>query len=714
MCDIYWSFFFFFLKKKSVFDSMGRQKKQARRGVTYKLVQLPRGDDDIVFDEEEERTEFVVTSADTDPVKTELVPEAALRSHTYHVERANVRRNQFSSSPRKCAAEENHWNNEGEREEEEMEKWEREGRSTKVMKKDEMEEREGEWESAKQDDGRGMIKGKTYDSDGLQDGNVFGCPVDTHPSGRRSKDPNLESTHPGRKEDNDILTGEEDEEDEPLFENAVEGGVTDDFLRQLVLGTERRGRGGGGECHHHHHPFSLSPDDEERYSEGDWDEGMGEEYDEEEWGVEEDDEMDWDAAPLDEEGEGEKREQKMPPGMDGEVWRLLSEEEREGILLADPFHSIQRKMGARGDSFLPSPPTHSHPMRSEKHYPRHETRSRLIDRQFTEMLHEFHVDSAINDVDNVNDPRTQGPLSVHQYLPALQEFVAERAGLNFETAELAKNKGLMQQLRLLQHREGAFGIDFRDGGIYMPSVRSQKQTNFAESFADETEAIRAAAAARVKKTKHVLSTRKEELSSHVLSIAGQESVSDPIVLHETSADRSEMIHIDTDHHNTMPENAGFEVVTLRPREKGKRQDCETVLSTYSAYYNQPNVIRPSTSRSRLTNAPAVLTENGQSSKDVAKSRCYPNSIDSCSSGSAVAPTPMKSDHYSPLELASQLEQVEAGSKEERNLRKKIFKAQQRQRRQEKSDLKKAYKNVESEELKRISMSTNAKKTVHFS
>lgn len=674
---------------------MGRQKKQARKGVTYKLVQLPREDDDDVFGGEEERTEFVVTSAETDPVETALVPEAELRGHMYHDERANVRRNQFTSS-KNCTAAENYWDSVEGVEEKSMEEWEQEGRSMKVMKKDEMEERDGEGDSKKQGDKRGLTKGKAYGSDEMHSGNAFGCPPDTHPSGRRSKDNEVENSLPGKKEDDIPMNGEEDEEDDPLFENAVEGGVTDDFLRQLVLGTERRGGGGGGE-RHHHRPFSLSPDGEEMYSEGDWEEGMGEEYDEEEWGEEEEDgEMDWDEGWVDGEGEGEKREQKMPPGMDGEVWRLLSEEEREGILLADPFHSIQRKLGTREDSFLPSHPTHSHPMRSEKHYPRHETRSRLIDRQFTEMMHEFHVDSAVNDVDNTNDPRTQGPLSVNKYLPALQEFVAERAGLNFETAELAKNKGLMQQLRLLQHREGAFDMDVRDGGIYMPAVRSQKQANFAESFAVETEAIRAAAAARAKKMAKGSSARREELS------------------HETSGVGSDMIPIDTEPQTATPDKAGFEIVTLRPREKGKRQDCETVCSTYSTYYNQPNVIRPSTSRSRPTNAAAMVTESDQSRKVIDKSCCRPNSIGSCSSGSTTALTPMESAHSSPSELASQLEQVEAGSKEERNLRRKIFKAQQRQRRQEKSELKKAYKNVESEELKKISMSTTAKKTVHFS
>eukprot|EP00796_Vickermania_ingenoplastis_P000755 gene755-398_t len=509
---------------------MGRRGRGGNKGITYKLVHLPRADEDDP----------------NAPVEVELVPEGELRGHTYQPGRENVRRQLPAGGGNQNDLAE--WADE----------WY------------EGEDEEGNWEE--------------FDEEEEGEGEASAPPP----------------------------AAVEDDED-PLFEDAVEGGVTDDFLRQLVLGT-------GG----------AAP--------------------REEWVEEGDEEGEWEA-----EGGEEEEEEDIP--MDGEVWRLLSEEERAGVLAARRRGTQRRRTAV---------PAHVDPITGHA-FPTHNTTTRAIDRQFTEMMKEFNVDADINDA-YTDNPRTQGPLSVHQYIPALEEFVAERAGMDMETAELAKNKGRLQQLRLMAHREGAFDVDLRDGGVYFPTTQNEKQARFAESFMLETERIRAQAAARVRRARLAQDAEATQLE-------------------EAPA----------------PEEETLVVQRAPARSKADRVDCETVVSTYSTYYNQPNVIRPPASSSGPGKPQHCHPKAGRKGQPQHKSG------NSDSDGDAISPSVGSRAALGPLII----ERPKDETKEEKKQRRQAVKAAQRERRLEKSQLKKAYKMVEAEESRRAATAATARKTVHF-
>lgn len=550
---------------------MGRNKR--RTGITYKLVQLPR--------EEEDEEDDLLVGGEHDvntSARVELVPEHELRAHTYNPERANTRRHY---APRDAGVE--NWADEWYEDEggEEEEDWEE------------------DWEEEEDEEGN--------ENDGNNSRNM--------------------ASRGDVEEDQANKINEDD--DEPLFEDAVEGGVTDDFIRQLVLGT------GGGE------------------------DAEGDGYEDNEM-----EDFDWDEE--DKEG-GELDDEDADLPVDGEVWRLLSEEERAGLMAAHR-RGTQRQRKAI--------PAHVDPT-SGKAYPKHETNTRAIDRQFTEMMKEFNADARINEVDTV-DLRTQGPLSVNKYLPALQEFVSERAGIDLETADLNKNRGLMHQLRILSHREGAFDVDPHEGGVYFPALPSEKQERFAENFMLETEQIREQAMARIRQREAAVARAlkegrtAEELDD--LTAAGAAAVGE--------------------------EEEQYEIVKLPPRAKSQRLDCETVVSTMSTYYNQPNVIRPP-AKTRTHKVIQKVKGGGKHQlSDDDDDSDYDNSHQHTSQKSASAPLI--------------IERVEGETKEEKRLRRQAVKAAQRERRQEKSALKKAYKAVSAEEAAKAAVSSKAKRTVHFS
>lgn len=495
--------------------------------MTYKLVQLPRGDDELV------------------PLQVALVPESEIKSHTYNPERVNTRRNQAVNRDPYANQLQEEWY------------------------EDEMTE---EWEEEEEE--------------------VVAPPAPSN---------------------------QDEEDDEPLFEGAEQGGVTDDFIRQLVLGTG-------------------SPE------------------------FNEEDDAWWD----------EEDENDIP--MSGEIWGLLTEEERAGVIAAKE-RGVNRRRNNIATTYADPVAGFITKQGNTVSYPSHPTHGRAIDRQFAEMMEDFQTDEHINDV-NSTDFRVQGPLTVEQYLPALQEFVAERAGIDLESAELAKNKGLMQQLRLLEHRQGAFDVNPREGGIYFPAIPSQKQERFAESFMEETEKIRAAALYRMRqRAKEAASSTGDQM----IERSGPE---------EDEKDEEE-----------------YTVVALPCREKGERMDCETIVSTYSTYYNQPNIIRPPPSKKSHPSTKAALMNAKKASASTTQKREE--------TPTAIAPLSKekKVDELVGEHISASLSE---GEKNQRKQHKKEVKAAQRQRRQEKSALKQAYKGVEKEEEKKAILASRSSRIMHFS
>ncbi|GET90426.1 hypothetical protein, conserved [Leishmania tarentolae] len=469
---------------------------------------------------------------------------------------------------------------------------------------------------------------------------------------------------------------DEEQEEERLFEDEVECEVTDDFLRQLVFGG---GDGGeGGEC--------------------------------------EEDDSDWDG--LDEE--------------DSEMWRLLTDDEKAAIKAARRRGTARRRRAVDVADGEQRGLSRTHAADGTE-YPTHDTTQRALDRQFTEMMREFDADARLNDA-YIDDPRTHGALPMDKYLTALEEFVANRAGIDVETAEPHKNKGLIQQLKYLSHNAGAFDSDAR--GVYMTTVLPEKQQRFVEEFQKETEGIRRAARMR-------LATRNA--SAAVGSPLDQAAAPAP----------------PPEEHDVTTEEDKEELIVMEVKSRADRLDCETAISAYSTYYNQPNVIqapRRSAHARRMKKAPAFrggceLTdvEAGKNASDrnggastsattvvkgsVIRTGATPSSSGSSNTASSTASSSAKKGGRTVQVTEPMCNADSEGvamangaargvdvvltvrrkdeTKEEKMMRRQAVKAAQRERRQAKSALKNTYKAVESEELRRSATSQLARRTVHF-
>ncbi|RNF06153.1 protein LTV1 [Trypanosoma rangeli] len=303
----------------------------------------------------------------------------------------------------------------------------------------------------------------------------------------------------------------------------------------------------------------------------------------------------------------------------------------------------------------------------ESVYVQHDVTKRGVDRQFARMMREFDVDARLNDA-YTDDPRAHGALEVDQYLRALEEFVVDRAGVDYGTAEPRRNKGLIHQLKNMVLSAGTeMGPS---GELYTTTVLPDRQTRFMEEFQRETEEIRQAALHRM---------QWQKPDGPVENSAGEEG------------------EVGTWPGETEAEDD--EAYVLREvRDKANRLDCETVVSMYSTCFNQPNVIRaPATGRRRKRHGAST-------------------SSPSAAAGGGTKTTPTEEDEETVPELVTQplaFERYKGETREEKKLRQQLAKQVQRERRGKKRELKEAYKNLEADEVKRSKESQAAKKTVHF-
>ncbi|KAF8276030.1 hypothetical protein TcBrA4_0128830 [Trypanosoma cruzi] len=292
-------------------------------------------------------------------------------------------------------------------------------------------------------------------------------------------------------------------------------------------------------------------------------------------------------------------------------------------------------------------------------YVQHDVTKRGLDRQFTQMMREFNVDARLNDA-YTDDPRAHGALGVDQYMRALEEFVVERAGVDYGTAEPRRNKGLIHQL---QNMALSAGTDMSpEGELYTTTVLPDKQARFLEEFQREAEEIRQAARERM---------QRQQLDG-------------PAKNFEDAVQATEQ---DDDDH---------EVYVLREVEdKENRLDCETAVSAYSTYFNQPNVIRaPSPGRRRRRHGDFSAAAATETTKEDGK----------------LEDEDVVSKRGTQL-LA--LARHKGETREEKKMRQQLAKQVQRERRDKKRELKQAYKTLETDEAKRVKESQTAKKTVHF-
>ncbi|RNF25614.1 protein LTV1 [Trypanosoma conorhini] len=290
-------------------------------------------------------------------------------------------------------------------------------------------------------------------------------------------------------------------------------------------------------------------------------------------------------------------------------------------------------------------------------YAQHDVTRRGVDRQFARMMREFDVDARLNDA-YTDDPRAHGALEVNQYLRALEEFVVDRAGVDYGTAEPRRNKGLIHQLKNMALCAGTeMGPS---GELYTTTVLPDKHARFLEEFQREAEGIRQAALQRMQ------GRQADDPAED--STGEEEDEEEAYVLKEV-------------------------------RDKTNRLDCETVVSTYSTYFNQPNVIRaPAAGNRRKRHGASAAASAGTAEKVKSMDEAQEEGEDAVP------------------ELVAQplaLERHKGETKEEKKLRQQLAKQVKRERRGKKRELKQAYKDLETDEAKRSKESQTAKKTVHF-
>ncbi|KAG5474093.1 hypothetical protein CUR178_04204 [Leishmania enriettii] len=642
---------------------MPRIKKPRNKGVTYKLV--PRSYGDANGEDQGplwvSEAEFYRQQQSAAPAEGE---EAAQRQFNLYAVAANAEFNdgRCCRGAKECEGEESGTCDVGEEDAKES-KYENEYHGEEGEYDDEYGEEEGEWADG---DWEGSEEDETAHLPAPEQKTTPAPTSTASPVLACSCSPAAAARPCDENGDGNSLEGQEEDEVEKLFDDEVECEVTDDFLRQLVFGGCD---GDGGEDDN-----DLMRDDE---IDNDWD-GLDEE--------------------------------------DGEMWRLLREDEKAAIKAARRRGTARRRCAVATANGVGGGLSRTHAADGTE-YPTHDTTQRASDRQFTEMMREFDADARLNDA-YTDDPRTHGALPVDNYLAALEEFVASRAGIDVETAEPHRNKGLIQQLKYLSHHVGAFDSDA--GGVYMTTVLPEKQQRFVEEFQKGTEEIRRAACMRMARRNAAMAAAA--LAS-ATSSSDQPAVRSPAPEENSPAEEEE------------------ELLVMEVKSRADRLDCETAVSACSTYYNQPNMIqapRRSAQARRRKRVP-VPRRGGETGAEAVCGSSYRNGgATPSSSSSNIATTTISSPAKKGAKVAQVHEPTSDSdedmttahrvcgdadvmltvrrkdeTKEEKKMRRQAVKAAQRERRQAKSALKHTYKEVESEELKRLATSQAARRTVHF-
>nr|CCC89825.1 unnamed protein product [Trypanosoma congolense IL3000] len=306
----------------------------------------------------------------------------------------------------------------------------------------------------------------------------------------------------------------------------------------------------------------------------------------------------------------------------------------------------------------------------------HDTTRRAVDRQFTQLMREFVADERINDADT-DDPRSQGALDAAQYFRAMEEFVIERAGIDYTTAEPRCNKGLIHQLKSLAC--GAPTDMTASGEVMTTTLLPDKKLRFATEFKRETEEIRRAALERMRRRQLEARTKGEDGD---VAVKGSEN-GEPTTGGGSGEEAASVADSD-------PNSDDETYVVQRVVDKANRLDCETVVSTYSTYFNQPNVIRAPELRRKRKSGKAAGSQRVDGEED--------------------------EERYTTTNLTVALLSLAKGkgeTVEEKKLRKQLAKDLKRERRANKKKLREVYKAVETEETRRAKESQMAKKTLSF-
>lgn len=321
----------------------------------------------------------------------------------------------------------------------------------------------------------------------------------------------------------------------------------------------------------------------------------------------------------------------------------------------------------------------------DEKYPRHDTSQRAIDKQFMRMMREFDADEDINDPE-VSDPRAMGPLEVHQYMNALEEFIEENAGISYDTAEPLKNKGLIHQLKHMALKRGVF--DSNKNGVFVTTLLPDKKARFVEEYRRETEELKALALQRAQ-------AREQRMLQQATTGGAAAAAAEPEDEAEAEVDG-------------MPR---FEIVEMKEKEV---MDCETVLSTYSTLYNHPNII--AAARKKVDPSKVVADERrrrqkaAQELQKIQQQQHRTQASDDDGVG-ANARDDDSADGAAFLDLS---ERPKDESPEEKKLRRQMVKQQQRERRVQKKELRAVYKDCAVKQTGTVSQEKQKKAQMSLS
>lgn len=296
----------------------------------------------------------------------------------------------------------------------------------------------------------------------------------------------------------------------------------------------------------------------------------------------------------------------------------------------------------------------------DESYPQHDTNQRAIDKQFSKMMREFEFDEEINDPET-DDPRTRGPLEIDQYMTALEEFVENNVGYSTETAEPCKNKGLINQLKMMSHKNRIF--DSNKDGVFLTTMLVDKKVRWIDEFRKSTEETLAAA--------------NERYQEYLARKQARRDAGLP------SEDEAEVAEAEEE------EEKEFEVVEIKPKE---RVDCETVLSTYSTLYNHPNIIAAAKKKMNPNKAVAMERQRQMKAREEAAM------VKAMTEASPQDEEEEEEDGNDPLDTAAAMGidltlRPKDESAEEKKLRRQLVKQLQREKREQKKQLKTAYRDA---------------------
>ena len=323
------------------------------------------------------------------------------------------------------------------------------------------------------------------------------------------------------------------------------------------------------------------------------------------------------------------------------------------------------------------------PQLEDDEYPRHDkSENRVIERQFDKMMAAFDMDEDIEQ----EDPRTHGALPAEQYAAAMEADMRDHAMemMSMTSDVPLKHRNLLKSLRRLADEHRVFNRG-PDGGEYR--VVPDKDTRTMEEFLAFREGLK----------KITL-----ELVQH--GLVDEEGTVDEARLRQqilsayTQGRSDEEDHCEIDTGTTIAGTGGEAkrrvVINLKSRE-----DCETILTTYSNLYNHPNVIT-SKARQEKANLKKNLERSATCQVDAGrKSQVL--------TAEALKELGGKEDDDDHEEFEEEEEEVvvlqpsdlshrpKDEDREEKKLRRQLVKQHQRERRADKKLVRKAYQEADT-------------------